>query len=69
MKTLINKKNPQIRITAPEIGTGTGYYYVVSVGYYFKDHWTLVEEEPEVDLEKEIDKFIDGFGLKARKEE
>lgn len=47
MKTLINKANPAIRITAPEIGTGThGYYYVDSVGYH-KDKWTLVEEEPK----------------------
>lgn len=46
MKTLVNKANPQIRITAPEIGTGThGYYYVGNVGYH-KDKWTLVEEEP-----------------------
>lgn len=46
MATLINKANPQIRITAPEIGTGThGYYYVCNVGYP-EDKWTLVDEEP-----------------------
>ena len=46
MKTLINKHNPAIRITAPEIGiVPTGFYYVGSVGYCSKYHWTLVEEE------------------------
>ena len=30
---------------------------------YLAKDWTLVEEEPETDLEKEIDKFIDGLDL------
>lgn len=51
MKTLVNKNNPQIQITAPEIEICTrdciGYYYVGSVGYCVKDRWTLVEEEPK----------------------
>ena len=52
MKTLINKENPAIRITAPEI-IETSLYYVLDFANddntsetdLFKDNWTLVEEE------------------------
>lgn len=75
MKTLINKQNPEFRITAPEIepyGEFDREFYILAdkdFHYLFKmEDWTLVEEEP-MDLENEIDKFIDGFGINARKEE
>lgn len=50
MKTLINKTNPAIRITAPEIGAYQGWagvYYLVSPLFltFWADEWTLVEEE------------------------
>lgn len=66
MKTLINRKNPQIRITAPEIEkiTSLGYtnYKIAREGMFPllfnpKD-WALVKEEPEVDLEKELEAFL-----------
>ena len=44
MKTLVNKANPQIRITAPEIKIEElphDYY-----AFFSKKDWTLVEEEP-----------------------
>ena len=49
MKTLINKANPQIRITAPEIEENE-YQYTVNVGklqplIFLLPEWTLVEEE------------------------
>lgn len=72
MKTLVNKANPAIRITAPEIEVQEeSEMYLIPVSDYcipmYIYDWTLVENEP-VDLEKEIDNFIDGFGLNARKE-
>lgn len=65
MKTLINKHNPSIRITAPEIEeiTSLGYtsYEIKQEGtfslLFSPDIWTLVEEEP-MDLEEEIEKWI-----------
>ena len=58
MKILINKANPAIRITAPEIEENE-YQYTVNVGklqplIFLLPEWTLVEEEP-VDLEKEAE--------------
>ena len=50
MKTLINKNNPAIRITAPEIKEYIGGYEIAGIAYCAKELWTLVEEEP-VDLE------------------
>lgn len=54
MKTLINRTNPAIRITAPKI-IETSLYYVLDFANddnacetdLFKDDWTLVEEEPK----------------------
>ena len=68
MKTLVYKDNPQIRITAPEINSITllGYtnYEIEREGtlslFFNPKDWTLVEEEP-VDLEKEIDNYMDGY--------
>lgn len=64
MKTLINKNNPQIRMTAPEFETiydkyhRVKYYYVKDVRLgLLQDNWTLIEEEP-VDLEKELQAFL-----------
>lgn len=63
MKTLVNKANPQIRITAPEeaVKERPSCWAIWPEGYkgyrsllLDKDNWTLVEEEP-ADLEKEID--------------
>lgn len=53
MKTLINKRNPQVKITAPEINiiTSLGYtsYEIKQEGtfslLFSPDIWTLVEEE------------------------
>ena len=66
MKTLVNKRNPAIRITAPEIiienppiGNEGYVYWIPAINEICNPiDWILVEEEPEVDLEKEIDKTI-----------
>lgn len=55
MKILISKRNPQVRIIAPEI------YHDKALGYYVafdkfddplieekEEYWTLVEEEPQL---------------------
>jgi len=60
MKTLINKANPQIRITAPEITLENHCYYIWTddgdciIEFWEKD-WTLVEEEPEKIYYKMLD--------------
>lgn len=60
MKTLVNKINPQIIISAPEIEEYINNYFIScndTAGRNFilqKSDWTLVEEE-SVDLDKEID--------------
>ena len=55
MKTLVNKNNPAIRITAPEIEISELFdsskvYWIPSIhelcGSFYPDKWTLVEEEP-----------------------
>ena len=75
MKILINKANPEIRITAPEIRDGKYTYMVDYISgpdsehhtfYLWKETWTLVEEK-EVDLEKEIEKAQEHyFALKDK---
>ena len=59
MKTLVNKNNPAIRITAPEIESSYGKFYTLpdkDFHHLFKmETWTLVEEEPEVELEQAAD--------------
>ena len=61
MKTLINKTNPAIRITAPEVEVYDKYYYITNARLgILQEYWTLVEEE-SVDLEKEIDRLWDDF--------
>ena len=68
MKTLVNKANPQIRITAPEIKE-IGPLYTLEVApelVLYVDDWTFVEgikgnleEMPSnVDLEKEIQRYL-----------
>lgn len=65
MKTLINKANPQIRISAPEIERRKAMFYqdehycliIKGLPWLDADDWTLVEEEP-VDLEKELQAFL-----------
>ena len=50
MKTLINKTNPQIRITAPEIESYRDFYTLQDKDFHYlfkMEDWTLVEEEPE----------------------
>lgn len=64
MKTLINKRNSQIRITAPEIIRWFSDFYVVKaeagkrkgrILVVKSKDWTLVEEEPVgLDLVKKI---------------
>lgn len=54
MKTLVNKNNPEIRITAPEITiahppiSNEGYvYWIPAINEIYNPiDWTLVEEEP-----------------------
>lgn len=48
MKTLINKANPQIRITAPEIKEWSNkYYYIKDIKWVImQENWALIEEEP-----------------------
>ena len=76
MKTLVNKNNPQIRITVPEIdrvclSTGVDAYNVFIVKQwplnslvFFDTDWTLVEEEP-VDLEKAAEEYADKHGFRV----
>ena len=61
MKTLVNKNNPQIRITAPEIESYREFYTLQDKDFHYlfkMEDWTLVEEEPEgwnkADCVKEI---------------
>ena len=68
MKTLVNKNNPQIRITA-EVETlydkdrCVKYYYIKDLRLgLLQENWTLVEEEP-VDLEKEAVAFCFDNGI------
>lgn len=59
MKTLVNKSNQHIRITAPEIEkilkSGLATYSIGGVYYLLQSEWTLVEEEPENLKEAAID--------------
>jgi hypothetical protein len=59
MKTLINKQNPAIRITAPgiKVNIDTQTFYIGDE-MFDMENWTLVAEEP-VDLEKEIRKYLE----------
>lgn len=73
MKILINKANPQIRITAPEIGKVQDSplfesYYTIKEGdsvevCLSEPYWTLVEEEP-MDLEKAAEEYADKHGFR-----
>ena len=50
MKTLINKQNPAIRITAPEIESYREFYTLSDKDFHYlfkMEDWVLVEEEPE----------------------
>lgn len=68
MKTLINKANPAIRVTAPEIIEAEEYYTLDGEIIYLKERWTLVEgipgwplveeEQKPVDLEKAADDYV-----------
>lgn len=67
MKTLVNKNNPQIRITAPEIeAQEEAEMYLIPVSDYCIpmciDDWTLVEEEPEMELENYISNKLRELG-------
>lgn len=69
MKTLVNKHNPQIRITAPEIEENQ-YQYTVNVGklqplIFLLPEWTLIEEESEEDLEKAAEEYADKHGFRV----
>lgn len=66
MKTLINKNNPAIRITASGIefvhSTPIDYWRVREVGCYAANAWELKEEETIVktivDLEKDVESWF-----------
>lgn len=63
MKTLINKANPQIRITAPEVEEYSDWYVILELNAVVeKSIWTLVEEEPETDLENYISNKLRELG-------
>ena len=74
MKTLVNKHNPAIRITAPEIGKVQDSplfesYYTIKEGdgvevCLSEPYWTLVEEEP-MDLEKAAEDYADKHGFRV----
>ena len=72
MKMLINKSNPQIRITAPEIEAlydkchRVEYYYIKDLRLgLLQDNWTLVEEETEMDLEEAAKEYIEHHKLET----
>ena len=50
MKTLVNKNNPAIRITAPEVEkVYDKYYYIIGIRLgLLQENWTLVEEEQQM---------------------
>ena len=66
MKTLVNKNNPQIRITAPEITTAhppvsnEGYvYWIPAINQMYNPiDWTLVEEEQDVNFKVKERKWV-----------
>lgn len=63
MKTLINKANPAIRMTAPEIEVHEeeDMYFIPVSDYCIPmciEDWTLVEEEPEVDFKVKERKWV-----------
>lgn len=70
MKTLINKSNPEIRITAPEIEIGTtaqyGRYFRVPCldGIFWERYWTLVEEEPTEGIRGEKEEIPSNIDIK-----
>lgn len=61
MKTLVNKRNPAIRIIAPEIvlSANKEQYWIAGIPQtartYLAKEWTLVEEEPEKKEQTEVD--------------
>lgn len=57
MKVLVNKANPAIRITAPEIIEEEEYYTWDGEKAFLKENWILVEEEPK-DLEKAAEDYV-----------
>lgn len=70
MATLVNKTNPAIRMTAPEIEVHEEEeMYFIPVGNYCIpmciDDWELVKEEPEADLEKEAEEYADKHGFRV----
>ena len=71
MKTLVNKNNPALRITVPEIIEEEEYYTWDGENAFLKENWILVEEEPtegikgnleeipsNVDLEKDVESWF-----------
>lgn len=50
MKVLVNKNNPAIRITAPEVEVYDKYYYITNARLgILQEYWTLVEEESKME--------------------
>lgn len=66
MKTLVNKQNPHVRITAPEIKVNidTQTFYIGDE-MFDMDNWTLVEEETEMDLEEAAKEYIEHHKLET----
>lgn len=75
MKTLVNKQNPQIRITAPEIFKDRMFYiFKCKDGYGNKlslseDQWTLVEEKPLEGIKGNLEEIPSNVGLEKAAEE
>jgi len=74
MKILINKRNPQIRITAPEIKFEEIEELPIEeieelphdyCAFFSKKDWTLVEEEPE----KHTSKYLPDYDIEKMSKE
>ena len=66
MKTLINKQNPEIRITAPDITLENHCYCIwTDDGYcvieFWEKDWTFVEEEPKRKQSPALKKIMDNL--------
>lgn len=69
MKTLVNKNNPGLRITAPEIIEEEEYYTLDGENVFLKDNWTLVEEEPAEGIKGNLEEIPSNVGLEKAAEE
>lgn len=69
MKTLVNKNNPALRITAPEIIEEEEYYTLDGENVFLKDNWTLVEEEPTEGIKGNLEEIPSNVDLEGEYKE